>query len=211
MCCFSASKRRAAFTLVELVITLIIMGIITAMTPLLFWHGARAFVFLPRQLAVNHAATEILHQAVEGGVSHLSGAGVIHGLRWASPSGGQPSIWLAEPSRLGYITAAGQSVVLRYDGTALRRSLQAANCNPPAGTEEVLALETAATVQIAGAGAFFRYYNQAGTELFPPCQVGGTSAVRRIDVRFLARTGTGNFDEGHAQETRMTSVAIRSP
>lgn len=203
-------------TLIELVITMVILGLIAAMTPLLFWHGARAFVFLPRQLAVNHAATEIMHQIAEGGVSHLAGAGVIRGLRWAARvSDTQPSIWLAEASRLGYTTAAGQSVLLRFDsGTStVRRSLAAPNCSPPVGTEEVLALEASDTVQIIGAGSFFRYYNQGMpvTELFPGCTVGGTSSVRRVDLRFTARTGSGSFDEGHAQETRATSAAIRSP
>lgn len=203
---------RRGVTLVELVITLVIIGIIAGMTPLLFWYGARAFILLPRQLAANHAATETLHQAVEGGMSHLSGAGMVRGLRWAGRSGTQPSIWLAEASRLGYVTAAGQSVVLRYDGTALRRSIQAANCNPPMGTEEILAQETSGTVQIVSSGvAFFRYYDQGGNPLSPPCQVGGTSTIRRVDIRFTARTGNGNFDEGHTQEDRLTSVAIRTP
>lgn len=208
--------RRRGVTLVELVITIVIIGLIAGMTPLLFWYGARAFILLPRQLAVNHTATETLHQAVEGGMSHLAGTGMVRGLRWAGRSGTQPSIWLAEASRLGYVTAAGQSVVLRYDGTALRRSMQAANCNPPTGTEEVLAPETSGTVQIAGSDvSFFRYYNQGMpvTEFVPPpgCQVGGTSTIRRVDIRFTAQTGNGNFDEGHAQEDRLTSVAIRTP
>ncbi len=212
MSTLAADPLRRGVTLVELMLTLVIMGLVAAMTPLLFWYGARAFVFLPRQLAVNHAATEIMHQVAEGGASHLSGAGVIRGLRLAGRSGGQPSIWLAEASRLGYITAAGQSVVLRYDGTALRRSLQAANCNPPAGTEEILAQETSGTVQIASSSvSFFRYYDQSGNPLLPPCQVGGTSAIRRVDIRFTAQTGNGNFDEGHAKEDRATSVSIRTP
>ncbi len=205
------AAERAGATLVELVVTLIVIGVVAALAPQLFSSAVRILVYLPRQVAVNQTAADITHQIAEGGFSTLP-AGTVQGLRYAknSASPTMPSIWLAEASRLGYRTDTGQSVLIRFDGTHVRRSLPAPACSPSA-TEEVLPYEAAGTVQITTSGAFFRYYNQSGSELFPGCTVGGTSSVRRVEIAFTAQTGTGNFDEGHAQEPMRTTVAIRTP
>jgi hypothetical protein len=209
----SARSPRRALTLVELVLVLGAAGLVFLITPALALHGVRGLVLLPRMAAANHAAAQILDQALEGGFSTLPGqAAPVRGLRFAARgSATEPSIWLAEASRVGFRTADGQSVLLRFDGSAVRRGLPAPACSPAPPAEEVLPYDAPGVVQIATTGSFFRYYNQSGTEVTPGCTVGGTSAVRRVDIAFTARTGTGQWEDGHVSEPVAASVAVRVP
>src|SRR3989338_810989 len=116
--------------LVELVIVLSIVGIVSAMAPALMSYGVHTAVMLPRTLATNGSANDVLHQAAEGGFSTLAGQGYMPGVRFAS--GSTPTdapLWLAEGGRLGYRTADGRYILLRLSGEAVRRSVYAgASC-----------------------------------------------------------------------------------
>ncbi len=201
-------------TLVELVIVMVVSGILFVTTPLLVFHGVKTLVFLPKALAVNEAAMEVLHQMVEGGFSTLSGQTTLRGLRFAvRRSATDPALWLAEASRVGFLSADGQYVLLRLDAEAIKRSVVASpSCSPTPGTEEVIPYQAAGLVRILPTGSLFRYYNQSGTtevQLPPLCPPPTT--IRRVDIAFTAQIGNGNFDEGNARENITSSVAIRVP
>lgn len=204
-------------TLVELVLVLVISGILFVATPPLMFHGVQTMVFLPRALAVNEAGTEAMQQIVEGGFSTLPGQSApVRGLRFASgavPTGAaaaQPALWLAEPDRIGFRTSDGQYVLIRFDAEAIKRSLPVgASCSPAIGTEEVLPYQASGVVRILPTTSLFRYYNQSGAELVPGCPP--PSTIRRVDVQFVAQTGSGSFEEGQASQPMMTSVAVRVP
>src|SRR3990167_6976393 len=76
MCCLdrrSASRRGTrGVTLVELVIVIVVSVIVFAAAPVLIFYGVKTLVFLPKALAANDAATEVLHQMIEGGFSTLT-------------------------------------------------------------------------------------------------------------------------------------------
>ena len=202
-----------AVTLVELVIVLVVGGILSVTMPIIVFHGVKTLVYLPKALAVNEAAMEALHQVVEGGFSTLPGQATIEGLRFAvRRSATDPALWLAETSRVGFLSSDGQYVLLRLDAEAIKRSVVAVPaCSPTPGTEEVLPYQASGTVRILPTGSLFRYYNQGGTEVQLPPLCPPTSTIRRVDIAFAAQTGSGSFDEGHAKEDITTSVAIRIP
>ncbi|MBI2093287.1 MAG: prepilin-type N-terminal cleavage/methylation domain-containing protein [Candidatus Omnitrophica bacterium] len=199
------------FTLVELVLVLTIGGIMALTAPTLFFRGVTAMVFLPRAAVTNHVTQELLTQLLEGGWSTLAGQTTIQGLRFAvRKSNTEPAIWLAEPNRIGFQTAQGESVLLRLDGETIKRSVANPSCTPVLATEEILPYHSASdNVRILTTGLLFRYYNQAGVEIFPVCPP--SPIIRRIDMAFIAQTGSGNPDEGHTNEPMASSIAIRIP
>src|SRR3989338_10857052 len=104
MCCSGRSDSRRGtrgVTLVELVIVIVVSVIVFAAAPVLIFYGVKTLVFLPKALAANEAATEVLHQLIEGGFSTLSGrTSPIRGLRFAiltvptGQSASSPALWL---------------------------------------------------------------------------------------------------------------------
>jgi len=206
--------RHGGFTLVEVVLVLVLVGLLAVATPPLMLRGVNTMVFLPRSTLVNRTATDALQQIVEGGFSTLSGQPIIRGVRFAvRRSSTQPALWLAQPNQLGFLTSDNESVLIRWDPATetIRRSITPASCTPTLGTEEVLPYHAAVeSVRILTTGALFRYYNQAGVEIVAPlCPPG--NVVRRVDIAFTTQTGSGLFTEGNATEPVTSSVAIRVP
>ena len=209
--------KQQGFTLIELVIVMVVSGILFVVTPPLLFHGVKTLVFMPRAVAVNQAAAEVMHQLVEGGFSILAGQTTVRGPRFAVGRGtGVPAIWLTEANRIGFLTSDGQYVLLRLDtagGDVMKRSVLPATptCSSvPAAAEEDIPYHAAGNVRIiTTTGVLFRYYNQSQVELAPSCPP--NSAIRRVDIEFVGQTGNGVFDEGHARQPMKTSVAIRIP
>lgn len=209
--------RVRAATLVELVIVIVVSSLVFLVTPILLFHGVKTLVFLPKALAVNNVATEVLHQIVEGGFSTLPGQPTVRGLRFAVQRiSTERALWLAEASRIGFRTADGQSILLRWDDSVatqevIRRSLPTPSCTPTIGTEEALPYHAQGSVRILPTIRLFRYYNQSGVEVNNPPSCPPPTTIRRVDIAFTAQTGDGNFDQGDASETITSSVAIRVP
>jgi len=222
MCCLGRKMTRPVsrgVTLVELVLVMVVSAILFVTTPILIFHGVKTLVFLPKALAANTVANEAMTQVVEGGFSTLQSAPV-RGLRCAIrtvPTGDsslQPAIWLAEASRIGFLTSDGQRVLIRLDNELIKRSLPPSTLCPPTippVSEEVLPYQAQGVVRITTAGSLFQYYNQSGAVIPVPPGCGSAAAVRRIDITFTAQTGNGQFDQGNAQETITSSAAVRVP
>jgi len=189
--------------LVELVIVLVVSAILFITTPILIFHGVKTLVFLPKALAVNDTATEVLHQIVEGGFSTLPGQTGVPGVRFARRIGTEPAIWDSQTTRLGYRTSPTQCVVIELVGGVVKRrvgelAVAGDPCVDPVTPAEDLPYHVAGSVQITATGDLFTYYNPGG-------------GIRRVDIAFTAQTGSGNFDEGEAREDVASSVAIRVP
>ena len=193
-----------AVTLVELVIVMVVSGILFVATPPLLFHGVKTMVFLPKALAVNNVATEVLHQMIEGDFSTLPGQTTVRGLRFAvRRSATEPALWLTQSDSVGFLTSENQCVFIRLVGGVIKRSVSmslpcATQCNPaPCATEEDIPYHVAGSVQITTPSPF-SYYNPG-------------TGIRRVDIAFTAQTGSGNFDQGDAREDITSSVAIRAP
>lgn len=207
---------------------MVVSGILFIATPPLVFHGVKTMVFLPKALAVNHAATEVLHQIAEGGFSSLSGQ-MVQGLRFAvRRSATEPALWLAEDKRIGFLTSGKQYVLIELDDSVtndevMKRGIPTAFPLSPKCTNDFSSLQkenlpyyASGSVRILQTPSIpspipvFRYYNQGGSEIVTPgCPPPAT--IRRVDIAFTAQTGNGNFDEGDAREDVASSVAIRVP
>ena len=208
-------------TLVELVIVITVSGILLAITPTLLSHSVQILVFLPRAAAANQLAMEAMHQVIEGGFSTLPGATTLLGLRFAVrtfPTGRSaiaPAIWLAEDGRIGVLSADGRYLLIRFDDIngRLARSLPptTSTCSalPGALTEELIPSETIGDARLTTTGPLFRYYNAGGNLVPPSCPP--SSSIRRVEIAFVAQTGNGVFEEGHAREEMTSAVMIRIP
>ena len=114
-----------------------------------------------------------------------------------------------------YVSEEGDYVLVRLDTSTdtVKRSLPptSTSCSAvPAGlTEEPLPYQAQGSVRILTTAALFRYYNQSNVEV--PLSCPPSSTIRRVDIAFIAQTGSGSFDEGQAKEQVMSSVAIRVP
>ncbi len=219
-----AEGSHAGLTLVELVLVIVVSAIVLLAVPALLSRGVQTMVYLPRATATNEVALELLHQLVEGGFSTLQPT-PLRGLRFSArtlpqaDTAASPAIWLAETSCLGYRTAENQLIFVRLDGTVVRRGLPASSACPPpprcaatlSPTEEILpyhAQQQTRPVDVV-APALFRYYDANGTAVATGCPASGS--IRRVDIEFTAQTGSGSFDQGDAQESIRTLVAIRVP
>ena len=212
---------RRGVTLVELVLVIVVSAILFLVAPVLLFHGVKTLVFLPKALAVNNVATEVLHQTIEGGFSTLAGQPTVQGLRFAvRRSGTEPALWLAEASRIGFRTSDNQDVLLWLDDETtltpevdvLKRSLVTSpGCAPSIVSTEIIPYHAAGTTRILPIVRLFRYYDQTGLEVNNPSSCPPPTTVRRVDMAFTAQTGNGNFDQGNTREDVTSSVAIRVP
>ena len=221
----------AGVTLVEIVIVIVVIGILCVTTPPLVSHGVKALVYLPKALAVNHVAGEVLGQIVEGGHYRLTGltdqlivngvtyfygqAAPVRGTRIAVSRAGssQPAVWLAEATRIGFRTADDNCVYIRLDAGRIKRCVTNAapppanSCDPAIpcdstnGTEETVPYDVAEAITII----------PVPPALFRYYNDPVSGRVRRVDIEFIAQTGNGDFDQGDALERITSSVAIRIP
>jgi|GEM_PF-2438895 len=204
-------------TLVELVITIAVSGILAGVVPPLILQGVQSLVFLPRALVVDQAAVEIMHQLVEGGFSTLTGQTTIPGLRFATKrNASEPALWLADTTRIGFVTSTGQYILVRLVSEAVKRSalsgLTTCTTIPGVLTEETLPYDPSSPVRILTTGVLFLYYDSTGSVITPlPTGCPPATTIRRVDIAFTAQTGSGVFDQGQAHQDLTTSVAIRAP
>ncbi len=215
--------RRPGFTLVEIVIAIAVSGILFALAVPLAAHGVRTMVFLPRAMAVNQAAADVMHQLIEGGFSDsaLTGQTIIRGLRSAvrrdaSATGG--AVWLVEASRVGYRTSDGLYVVIWRDGgssTIRRGVIGGASCGPPPSNPasfDTIPYDAAGNgITIAPSGTLFVYYGTTGAVIAPIGTGCPSAPIRQVEISLTAQTGNGLFDQGQAQQTMSSSATIRVP
>ncbi len=211
-------------TLVELIVVMAIIGVLAVVSAPMMTHGVKTLVFLPKALLVNHTATEVMHQIIEGGPSS-AGTQVqpIRGLRHATRYGTDPAIWCATPGLILFRTSDHRCVMLSLSAQAqLSRAVWSGpaiqpwthSCGSPTGivSTETIPPEPPGSVQISDPSTLFRYYNQAGSPLaLWGCGAAIAASVRRVDVEIVAQTGSGNFDQGDAREQVLSAVAIRVP
>ena len=189
-------------TLVELVLVMAITSILALMTPLLMFYGVKTMVFMPKALAVNQVASEILQQTIEGGWSSLTGQ-TVRGLRFAVRDTSEAAVWQRQANQVGFRTSDNQCVLIQLSSGVLRRFNWPATpntpCGSPQGGSENFPYDNTMGVQIiAPDGLLFQYYSPGGV-------------IRRVDIAFRTQTGSGLFEEGNAREDISSSVAIRVP
>lgn len=178
--------RRNGFTLIELIMVIVILGVLSAAGTHLTFYLVKNAIFVPNKLNMDMLASDALDIIVDGD-------GLAKGLRFSK------SITAVQDYQVNFNNQDGQSVVYRLDtGTnKLYRSLNG-------GTEVVIPYYAAAAgVSVAGNNnKLFIYYdaNEAVTAV--------PAAVRWVTITLNAKTGTGSYDNWQGQSQQSTSIAV---
>lgn len=195
--------RRRGFTLVELLITMLVMSTLATAFVSLAAPQFNLFFFLPQRQAVQAVSAELMDAIFEGDAA-------ASGLRYAEPASSTTAITEATSTALTYryqdIGGTAHTVRLLYDGGTGRLTRQidggAASALPMhAGSGSRMFVEPAET-------DLFRYFNAAGTAFTP--SAGTLGDIRRVDVAVVVRTGTGAVTDSEGRMVLKSGVDIKS-
>lgn len=178
-------KNLPGFTLIEMVMTILIVGLVTVGATHLMPQVLKNTFYLPNQVQADFVTASALSIMVDGDKSAW-------GLRFSKN-----------------ITTAGANTVVFTDqnGSAMQFRLDTGSGKLyrkiGAGSEAVIPYFMPPNVNFSGpGGVVFTYYDaaEAVTNI--------ADNVRRIDIELIARVGTGSFDKMEGQSQQRTSVKV---
>jgi type II secretory pathway pseudopilin PulG len=182
-----ACRQKNAFTLIELVMIIAIIGVLSVSGAWLMTYFVRNSVYIPNQLNTDMVASDALKIMIEGDSQ-------AKGLRFSKIIDAIPDNY-----QITFINQDDQSISYRLDtGTnTLYRSISA-------GTEARIPYYTVSGVGIAGKnGALFTYYDDKE-------DITAVAAdVRSIAINLIASTGTGSYNDWQGQSGQGSSIAVK--
>ena len=178
-------KQRNAFTLIELIMVIAIIGVLSVSGAWLMVYFVRNSAYIPNQLNTDMAASDALKIMIEGDSQ-------AKGLRFSRLISAIPS-----NNQITFTNQDGQSISYRLDtGTnSLYRSIS--------GGAEAQIPYYATGVSITGkSGTLFTYYdvNEAVTAV--------AANVRRIAIDLIVKTGSGSYNDWQGQSGQGSSIAV---
>ncbi|HTL70511.1 MAG TPA: type II secretion system protein [Candidatus Eisenbacteria bacterium] len=183
-----ARDPRPGFTLIELIVTMVIISVLASAFVAVAAPQINLFFFLPQRLRVQSAGTDLLDIILDGDIG-------ARGLRFAGPTASASAITAATASSLTYTYAdddqTAHTVTFTFSPATeqLTRSVDGA----AAQTVPYYARTAAGFAVSAAETNFFRYYDQAGTEFTPVAATLGN--IYRVDVAVRVRSGSGAVAE----------------
>ncbi len=177
-------RSRRGFTLIEMVMTVLIIGILTVGAAYLMPQVLKNTFYLPNQVQADTAAASALEIMVEGDKEAF-------GLRFSE------NITTASGNTVAFTDQNGVAMQFRLDASGmLYRKIGS-------GAEAVIPYFMPADMTFAGAGgSLFTYYDAAN----------GVTAVvadiRRVDINLIAQVGTGSFDKMEGRSQQSTSIKV---
>lgn len=180
-------KREGAFTLIELVMVITIIGVLSVSGAWLMVYFIRNSVYIPNQLNTDMAACDALKIMIEGDSK-------AKGLRFSRVISSIP-----DNNRLTFINQDAQSIRYRLDtsSNALYRSISG-------GPEEQIPYYSASGLSITGRGnALFTYYDANNIVTANPAD------VRRIDINLVAASGSGSYNDWEGESGQGSSIAVK--
>ena len=222
-------RRQKAFTLVELVMTIAIVGIMAGAFVSLFVPQIQLFLYLPTNLRVQEASSLMMETMVNGkmtvvqiGLNRV--ATFVPGLKYAEPAAATgklvnlTGITYADPTevRYNYFDAkrathtarlflnANTSAMVRLVDTETETDLKIISSNGARSTGGI-------RIQpVPGSTGIFKYYQQNDSELTTtPLSAADLNNVSRIDIAFVADTGGSDINSYQSSNLKRSSVSIK--
>lgn len=182
-----ACRQKNAFTLIELVMVIVIIGVLSVSGAWLMTYFVRNSVYIPNQLNTDMAASDALKIMIEGDSQ-------AKGLRFSRIIDAIPDNY-----RITFTNQDDQSISYRLD-TATNTLYRSIN----AGAQARIPYYAVSGVGIVGkSGALFTYYdaNEDVTAV--------AANVRRIAIHLIASTGSGSYNDWQGQSGQGSSIAVK--
>lgn len=216
MSMFIENKKNDGFTVIELMVSITVIGILAAISAGIIISVTQLFVYLPKEMKAKIAAREIINIIVAGtDEARSDGIIVKNGLT------GCIRIIDASPQQVtytvGYPSGADQrNLRIRFENGKLYRSYSVLGSfnAPPAyvyGNESAVpyyAISSDMTVSGAGSGGdeIFAYSKKDGTAWV--AGIDPLTAIERIDITIDVKTGTGAFTSWGGRSIKRAAVNI---
>lgn len=182
------SPKAMGFTLIELVMVILIMGILAVAGSHLFIFVTQNAFYLPNQVQTDAAASDALEIMVEGD-------GAANGLRFCKIVTG------ATATQVDVTDQDDETLRFRLDtGTGkLYRKVGAA-------AEAIIPYYMPSNMTFSGvSGSLFSYYDATDTPINSPVPA---ADVRRIRIDLIAQIGAGSFDRYEGRSQQSSSVKV---
>lgn len=202
---------RKGATLIELIVTILIISIISAVTAGVVISVMQLFVYLPREMKARNIAHEVMDIITEG-ESQKRGARYAVTVQDASPN--QFTYTFGYPGNTDK-----RNVRIRWDNASKKiyRSYTAFGSNlatppqPPYSSEELIPYYATGEVSINGKSltpneifAYFKADGSAWSQGVDP-----VNTIRRVEITVVVTTGTGLFSTWDSLFQTTSSVEVR--
>lgn len=185
-------KDNTAFTLIELIMVMVLLGIISVSAAVFFIPMVNLFFYLPSQLMVEQTAQALIDIIIEGDRD-------ADGLNYAT------SISSADEDELTFTTADGDKVNYRWDAAAQRvyREINSQGENP-------IPYSYYGEIVVKGASSdseIFQYYNSSASKITTP--VSNPGSIESIRINLIIQAGGGNIKANQGKIEINTGVDIK--
>lgn len=178
---------KRAFTLIELIMVIVIIGILSVSGAWLMAYFVKDSVYIPNQLNTDMGAADALRIMIEGDSN-------AKGLRFSRAVDA-----ITDNNQFTFTNQDGQGMRFRLDTGANRLYRSIAG-----GPEAQIPYYAAGNINIAGqGGALFTYYdaNEAVTAV--------PENVRRIAIHLIASTGSGSYNDWQGSSAQSSGIAVK--
>ena len=183
---------KKGFTLIELVVFIVIIGILAGSGAWLMFHTIKNSVFIPNQLNMDKLASDALNIMIEGDSQ-------ARGLRFSQ------AISIATATDLTFINQDSITIRYRIVSNKLYRTIVSEAVIPGYASSFPIDITLNGNGTAYGAGTLFTYYNATNTLMTLPVTV---ASVRHIQINLIAKSGSGLYNDWQGSSTQATSIAV---
>ena len=185
-------NRKKAFSIIELIITILILAIIGGMSVAFFTPLVNLFFYSPTQLMVDNTAQELMHILIEG--DHKA-----KGLRFSK------SISSADEDTIRFTTSDNDTVIYRWDVTEERiyRNINAQG-------ESLIPYSYYGNIVVTGdptTSEIFQYYDSSDLKLSTP--VGTETQIESIRFNIIVQSGSGIVTQNQGRVKLRAGIDIK--